>query len=110
MAGPVALTDESFEDEVIRSSVPVLVDFWATWCGPCRMVAPIVDELSQEYAGRLKVGKVDVDSEQKIASEFGIRSIPTLMIFRDGKLTDQITGAVPKKHLVEKVEAALQSS
>ena len=110
MAGPVALTDESFEDEVIRSSVPVLVDFWATWCGPCRMVAPIVEELSQEYAGRLKVGKVDVDSEQKVALEFGIRSIPTLMIFRDGKLADQITGAVPKKHLVEKVEAVLQSS
>ncbi len=110
MAGPVALTDESFEAEVIQSAVPVLVDFWATWCGPCRMVAPIVDELSQEYEGRLKVGKVDVDSEQKVASEFGIRSIPTLLIFKDGKLADQITGAVPKNHLVEKVEAVLQTN
>lgn len=110
MADPIALTDESFEAEVIQSAVPVLVDFWAEWCGPCRMVAPIVDELSQEYEGRLKVGKVDVDSEKKVASEFNIRSIPTLLIFKDGKLTDQISGAVPKNHLVEKVEAVLQTN
>ena len=110
MADPIALTDESFEAEVIQSAVPVLVDFWAEWCGPCRMVAPIVDELSQEYEGRLKVGKVDVDSEKKVASEFNIRSIPTLLIFKDGKLADQISGAVPKNHLVEKVEAVLQTN
>ena len=110
MADPIALTDESFEAEVIQSAVPVLVDFWAEWCGPCRMVAPIVDELSQEYEGRLKVGKVDIDSEKKVASKFGIRSIPTLLIFKDGKLADQISGAVPKNHLVEKVEAVLQTN
>ena len=110
MADPIALTDESFEAEVIQSAVPVLVDFWAEWCGPCRMVAPIVDELSQEYEGRLKVGKVDVDSEKKVASEFNIRSIPTLLIFKDGKLADQISGAVPKNHLAEKVEAVLQTN
>ena len=107
MAEPITLTDETFQSEVIESSVPVLVDFWATWCGPCRMVAPIIEELADEYEGRAKIGKVDVDSEQKIASDFGIRSIPTLLIFKDGKLADQIVGAVPKKALVDKLEAAL---
>ena len=107
MAEPITLPDETFQSEVIESSVPVLVDFWATWCGPCRMVAPIIEELADEYEGRAKIGKVDVDSEQKIASDFGIRSIPTLLIFKDGKLADQIVGAVPKKALVDKLEAAL---
>ena len=107
MAEPITLTDATFQSEVIESSVPVLVDFWATWCGPCRMVAPIIEELADEYEGRAKIGKVDVDSEQKIASDFGIRSIPTLLIFKDGKLADQIVGAVPKKALVDKLEAAL---
>ncbi len=107
MAEPITLTDETFQSEVIESSIPVLVDFWATWCGPCRMVAPIVEELVDEYQGRAKIGKVDVDSERKIASDFGIRSIPTLLIFKDGKLADQIVGAVPKKALVDKLEAAL---
>lgn len=107
MGKPVNITDASFQSEVLESSIPVLVDFWATWCGPCRMVAPIVDELAEEYDGRVKVGKVDVDSEQKIAQDFGIRSIPTLLIFKDGKQADQVVGAVPKKHLVEKLEAVL---
>ena len=107
MGNAITLTDDSFQSEVIESSVPVLVDFWATWCGPCRMVAPIVDELAEEYDGRVKVGKVDVDSEQKIAADFGIRSIPTLLIFKDGKQADQIVGAVPKNQLVEKLESVL---
>ena len=107
VADPLKFTDETFQSEVIESSLPVLVDFWATWCGPCRMVAPIVEELAQEYEGRLKVGKVDVDSEQKIAGDLGIRSIPTLVIFKDGKVVDQVIGAVSKSHLVEKVEAVL---
>ncbi|MDP6779746.1 MAG: thioredoxin [Candidatus Latescibacteria bacterium] len=107
MAEPITFTDETFQSEVIESSLPVLVDFWATWCGPCRMVAPIVEELADEYEGRAKIGKVDVDSEQKIASDFRIRSIPTLLIFKDGKLADQIVGAVPKKAVVDKLEAAL---
>ena len=107
MASPITLTDETFQSEVIESPLPVLVDLWATWCGPCRMVAPIVEELAQEYEGRLKVGKLDVDSEQKIAGNYGIRSIPTLLIFKEGKVVDQIVGAVPKKILVEKIEAAL---
>ncbi len=107
MGNPITITDDSFKTEVVDSSLPVLVDFWAVWCGPCRMVAPIVDELAVEYEGRIKVGKVDVDSEQKIAADFGIRSIPTLLIFKNGELADQVVGAVPKKQLVEKLEAVL---
>ena len=107
MANAITITDDSFQSEVVESSIPVLVDFWAVWCGPCRMVAPIVEELAVEYEGRVKVGKVDVDSEQKIAADYGIRSIPTLFIFKNGELADQIVGAVPKKQLVEKLEAVL---
>ena len=107
MGNPITITDDSFQVEVVESTVPVLVDFWAVWCGPCRMVAPIVDELAVEYEGRVKVGKVDVDSEQKIAADYGIRSIPTLLIFKNGELADQVVGAVPKKQLVEKLEAVL---
>lgn len=107
MGNPITITDDSFQAEVVESSLPVLVDFWAVWCGPCRMVAPIVDELAVEYEGRVKVGKVDVDSEQKIAADYGIRSIPTLLIFKDGELADQVVGAVPKKQLVEKLDAVL---
>ncbi len=107
MGNAITLTDDSFQSEVIESSVPVLVDFGAEWCGPCKQIAPIVDELAEEYHGRVKVGTVDVDSEQKIAADFGIRSIPTLLIFKDGKQADQIVGAVPKNQLVEKLESVL---
>lgn len=101
------LTDETFQTEVIESPIPVLVDFWAEWCAPCKMVAPIVDELALEFDGQLKVGKVNVDIAQKIAGEFGIRSIPTLLLFKQGKLTDQIIGAHDKKHLEDKIKAIL---
>ena len=107
VAAPVTLTDGTFKSEVVDSSLPVLVDFWAPWCRPCKMVAPIVDELAQEYDGRLKVGKVDVDVAQKVAGEFGIRSIPTLLLFKEGKVADQVVGAVPKKHLEQKITAVL---
>ena len=107
MSEPIVLTDDNFSAEVINASRPVLVDFWATWCGPCRMIAPIVQELSSEYEGRAKVGKLDVDAAQKTAAEFGIRSIPTLLIFKEGKVSDQIIGAVPKGQITEKLEAAL---
>ena len=107
MAAALTITDDSFKSEVIESSLPVLVDFWATWCGPCKMVAPIVEELAAEYEGKVKVGKVDVDSEQKIAAEFGIRSIPTLLLFKEGKLAETLVGALPKKHIQEKLEAVL---
>ena len=107
MSEPIVLTDDNFSAEVLNASQPVLVDFWATWCGPCRMIAPIVQELSSEYEGRAKVGKLDVDAAQKTATEFGIRSIPTLLIFKEGKVADQIIGAVPKGQITEKLEAAL---
>lgn len=100
---PVTLTDDNFQSEVLNSDKPVLVDFWAEWCGPCRMVAPIVEELATEYTGSLKVGKVDVDANQKVSMQFGVRSIPTLLIFKNGKVVDQIIGAVPKRALADKV-------
>ena len=104
---PVTFTDENFQSEVLNSDKPVLVDFWAEWCGPCRMVAPIVEELATEYNGSLKVGKVDVDSNQKVSMQFGVRSIPTLLIFKNGKVVDQIIGAVPKRALADKVSKHL---
>jgi len=109
MSQLIALTDDNFSTEVLEADVPVLVDFWATWCGPCRMIAPIVEELSEEYAGKAKVCKMDVDAAQKTAAEFGIRSIPTLLIFKGGKVADQLIGAVPKQQITEKLEASLSS-
>lgn len=107
MSEPLVLNDDTFKNEVLEADVPVLVDFWAVWCGPCRMVAPIVEELAGEYAGRAKVAKVDVDAAQNTAAEFGIRSIPTLLIFKDGKVADQLIGAVPKKQITDKLDAAI---
>ncbi|MGD0590057.1 MAG: thioredoxin [Bacteroidota bacterium] len=104
---PVELAEETFEQEVLKATIPVLVDFWAAWCGPCKMIAPIVEELATEYEGKLKIGKVDVDNHQKIAMQFGIRSIPTLLIFKGGKVVEQIVGAAPKKTLVEKLSKHL---
>ena len=109
MSEPITLTDGNFSAEVLDSDVPVLVDFWATWCGPCRMIAPIVRELSSEYEGKAKVCKLDVDSAQKTAAEFGIRSIPTLLIFKGGKVANQLIGAVPKQQITEKLEASLSN-
>ena len=106
---PVVVTDDSFQSEVVSSPTPVLVDFWAIWCGPCKMIAPVVEELAAEMDGKLKVAKVDVDANPKIAMQFGIRSIPTLLIFKDGKVVEQIVGAVPKRHLVEKLTLHLAS-
>ncbi len=107
MPGPIVLTDDNFSSEVMESGKPVLVDFWATWCGPCRMIAPIVEELSGEYEGKAMIAKVDVDTAQKTAQEFGIRSIPTLLLFKEGKVVEQIIGAVPKQQIVDKLDAAL---
>jgi thioredoxin 1 len=100
---PIEITDSNFQQEVMNSDKPVLIDFWAVWCGPCKMIAPVVEELAKEYEGRLKVGKVDVDNNPEVSMQFGIRSIPTLMVFKDGKVVEQIIGAVPKRNLVEKV-------
>jgi thioredoxin 1 len=104
---PIEVTDANFKQEVIASTVPVLLDFWAEWCGPCKMIAPVVEQLATEYAGKLKVGKVDVDTNQQTAMQFGIRSIPTLLIFKNGKVVDQIVGAVPKAALADKVSKHL---
>jgi thioredoxin 1 len=94
-----AVTDSTFKEEVLDNEVPVLVDFWAPWCGPCRMVAPVVDEIAIQYDGQLKVVKVNTDENPQIASQYGIRSIPTLMIFKDGQKVDMVVGAVPKTTL-----------
>ena len=107
MANPVAVTEQTFEQQVEKSSIPVLVDFWADWCQPCKMIAPIVDELAEEDDGRIAFTKVDVDSEQNIAIKFGIRSIPTLLLFKDGSPVDQIIGAVPKAALKQRLEDAI---
>jgi thioredoxin 1 len=104
----IEFTDANFDQEVLKSDVPVLVDFWAVWCGPCKMIAPFVEELAGEYQGRVKIGKVDVDNNPNISVTYGIRSIPTLLIFRDGKIVDQIIGAVPKQSLAQKLDAQLQ--
>ncbi len=103
----IQLTENNWEEEVLNSDIPVLVDFWAPWCGPCRMVAPIVSEIAEEYAGKLKVGKLNTDEESGIAVRYGIMSIPTLMIFKNGEVADQIVGAVPKEYFVQKLEQIL---
>jgi thioredoxin 1 len=104
---PVTITDDNFDSEVLKSSEPVLIDFWATWCGPCKMIAPIVEELAGEFEGKAKIGKLDVDENQQTSIKYGVRSIPTILIFKDGKLKDTIIGAVPKPQIVSKLNAAL---
>ena len=103
----VTITDDNFEDEVLKSDKPVLIDFWATWCGPCRMIAPIVEEMSTEYEGKAKIGKLDVDSNQQTSIKYGVRSIPTLLLFKGGELKETIIGAVPKAQIVGKLESVL---
>ncbi len=105
---PMEITDANFEQEVIKSEIPVLLDFWAVWCGPCKMIAPYVEEISGEYDGKIKVGKVDVDNNPQISMQFGIRSIPTLLVFKGGKVVDQIIGAVPKNAITSKLDMQLQ--
>lgn len=100
---PVTIDDNNFQNEVLKSETPVLLDFWAVWCGPCKMIAPVVEEIAKEYDGKLKVGKVDVDANPKTAMQYGIRSIPTLLIFKGGQVVEQVVGAVPKRHLIEKL-------
>jgi len=105
---PMAITEANFEAEVLKSSTPVMVDFWAEWCGPCRMIAPVVEEIAQEYAGRVKVCKVNVDENQSLASRYSIRSIPSLLIFKGGIVANQVIGAVPKAELIRRLDAVLK--
>ncbi|MFQ5637788.1 MAG: thioredoxin [bacterium] len=107
MSDPMTFTDDNFESEVLSSEQPVLVDFWAEWCGPCKMIAPSIKELVDDFDGRAKIGKLDIDSNQMVATKYGIRSIPSLLIFKGGEVVEQIVGAVPKNHISTKLEAAL---
>jgi len=103
----IDFTDANFEELVIKSDKPVLVDFWAEWCGPCRMITPLVHELAEEYAGRAVFGKVDVDNNVGISSKYGIRNIPTILFFKNGEIVDKQVGAVPKKAIAEKMNKLL---
>jgi thioredoxin 1 len=103
----IEVTDANFEEVVLKSEIPVVVDFWAEWCGPCRMVAPVVEELSHDYEGKVLVTKVDVDSNPNTAMQFGIRSIPTILFVKNGEVVDKHVGAAPKSSLAAKVDAML---
>ncbi|NJK38418.1 MAG: thioredoxin [Oscillatoriales cyanobacterium RM2_1_1] len=107
MSSSTAVTDASFKQDVLDSELPVLVDFWAPWCGPCRMVGPVVDEIAEQYKGKLKVVKLNTDENPSVASQYGIRSIPTLMIFKGGQRVDMVVGAVPKTTLANTLEKYL---
>jgi len=109
MSNELEFSDDSFETEVINSDVPVLVDFWAPWCGPCKMIAPIVEEIAGEYGDKLKVGKVNTDDNQQTAMKYGIMSIPTLMIFKGGEVSERIIGAQSKQFITEKIDDVLKN-
>lgn len=106
MAKPLEITDSNFND-ILKSDQPVLVDFWAEWCGPCKMIGPIVEELAGDYDGKAVIGKVDVDTNPEVSAKFGIRSIPTLLVFKNGEVVDKQIGAVPKNVLAQKLDAQL---
>jgi thioredoxin 1 len=104
---PMTISDDNFENEVLKSDKPVLIDFWATWCGPCRTIAPIVEEIALEYNGKVKVGKLDVDNNQQTAIKYGVRSIPTLLVFKNGEVKETIIGAVPKGQILQKLNTVI---
>jgi thioredoxin 1 len=103
----VQVSDDTFDSEVLKASVPVLIDFWAPWCGPCRAIAPIVDQLATEYAGKLKIVKMNVDDNPRTPANYGVRGIPNLILFKDGQVQQQIVGAVPKAHLVKAISTVV---
>ena len=103
----VIVQDGTFDTEVLKSDIPVLVDFWAVWCGPCKAIAPTVEELAKQYKGKVKVAKMDVDEHQQVPQQYGIRSIPTLLVFKGGRVVDTIVGAVPKSKLEESLKKAM---
>jgi thioredoxin 1 len=107
MSNASAVTDQSFEQEVLKSPVPVLVDFWAAWCGPCKQIAPTVDSIAAEYTGKLKVVKLDVDNNSEVSARFGIQGIPTLILFKGGQVVEKLVGAYPKAALLSRIQPHL---
>ena len=107
MGNAVAVTDQSFDQEVLQSPVPVLVDFWAAWCGPCKAIAPTVDQIAVDYAGKLKVVKMDVDANMEVSNRYGIMSIPSLVLFKNGQVVEKIVGALPKPAVVSRIQPHL---
>ena len=103
----VTITDQNFQSEVLASDLPVLIDFWAPWCGPCRAIAPVVEELAKEYKGKVKIGKMDVDDNQDTAAKYGVMSIPMLLLFKNGQVAEKIVGAVPKMKLDQMIKRSL---
>jgi thioredoxin 1 len=110
MSHPVAISDASFENEVVKADKPVLVDFWAEWCGPCRMIAPVLENLAEEYASSLKIAKLDVDNNPQVSLNYGVQSIPTMILFKDGKEVERIVGYVPKNRLLGKIKPHIGAS
>lgn len=107
MTEPIHVNADTFEAEVIQADVPVLADFWATWCGPCHMIAPVLEDVAKEYEGKLKVAKLDVDQNPELATRYGVQSIPTLIVFKDGEAVERLIGYVPKQKLVERISPHL---
>ena len=108
MSKTIVLNDDNFESEVLNSEIPVLVDFWAEWCGPCRALAPVIEEIAEDYSGELKVGKLNVDENPGAPSAYDVRSIPTLIVFKDGAVLDRIVGALPRNHIADLVDSVVE--
>lgn len=107
MAKPIQVTDDTFDQEVLQSDLPTLTDFWAVWCGPCRMIAPILEDMAEEYDGKIKITKLDVDHNPSTAMRYGVQGIPTLILFKNGQEVERIVGAMPKQRLVDRIKVHL---